>query len=167
VTPVKMGTLEDLFDAGYVPRPGGDIHVPPGVYEAWLAKRQSGEASAKPETWCILELMGHLKLAGRLSEEERFGVKLGRIDVPEGDGFMTQYFGGSSVYRITVVSEQVARDVARTHAAPPVMPWDYPRRIGVATPSPGPNQGHYDRQDEEDWEDEDDGMGGINDRDDP
>ena len=34
------------------------------------------------ETWAIVELMGHVKLAGKLSEEERFGVKMGRLDIP-------------------------------------------------------------------------------------
>jgi hypothetical protein len=34
------------------------------------------------ESWCILELMGHVRMAGRVTEEERFGVKMGRIEVP-------------------------------------------------------------------------------------
>lgn len=34
------------------------------------------------DSWCVLELLGHRRLAGRVTEEERFGVKLGRIDVP-------------------------------------------------------------------------------------
>lgn len=33
-------------------------------------------------TWGILELMGHVRMAGRITEEERFGAKMGRIDVP-------------------------------------------------------------------------------------
>ena len=32
--------------------------------------------------WAIVELMGHLRLAGLLSEEEHFGAKMGRIDIP-------------------------------------------------------------------------------------
>lgn len=35
-----------------------------------------------PETWAVVELMGHVRLAGRLSEVERFGGKLARLDVP-------------------------------------------------------------------------------------
>lgn len=33
--------------------------------------------------WGIVELMGHVRLAGRVSEVERFGAKLGRIDIPD------------------------------------------------------------------------------------
>lgn len=36
-------------------------------------------------TWAILELMGHVKLAGFVTEEELFGGKIGRIDIPGAD----------------------------------------------------------------------------------
>lgn len=84
------------------------------------------------ETWCILELMGHVRVVGRLSEEEHFGIKLGRIDVPKGDGpddYTTQFFGGSSVYRITPTDEETAREMAGYR----------PRRIGYySRPAPPP-----------------------------
>lgn len=49
-----------------------------------LAKsgRKESEGVRMNEQWAILELMGHVRLSGRVSEEERFGCKLGRIDVP-------------------------------------------------------------------------------------
>jgi len=81
------------------------------------------------ESWAILELMGHVRLAGRVSEVERFGSKLGRIDIPNEDGFITQFFGGSSVYRITFVTEDVARHTASGIKAQPVQPWDFPKAI--------------------------------------
>jgi hypothetical protein len=80
------------------------------------------------DSWAILELMGHVKMAGRVSEEERFGSKLGRIDVPtDGDAFVTVYFGASSVYRLTVVSEEAARAVARGNKPRPVHQWELPK----------------------------------------
>ena len=60
-------------------------------------------------TWAQLELIGGLKLAGKLSEEERFGSKFCRLDVPNGSEFTTNWFSGASVYRITVVPEAIAR----------------------------------------------------------
>ncbi|MFA9263108.1 MAG: hypothetical protein ACEQSB_07265, partial [Undibacterium sp.] len=67
-------------------------------------------SDAKFDSWAILELLGHVKIAGRITEEERFGVKMGRIDIPTpADGFVTQYFGGGSVYRLTPTTETVAR----------------------------------------------------------
>ena len=38
--------------------------------------------SEKSEAWAIVELMGHIKICGRLTEEEKFGAKMGRLDIP-------------------------------------------------------------------------------------
>ena len=84
-----------------------------------------------PETfdsWAILELMGHVRMAGRVTEEERFGSKLGRIDVPdENGGFTTVYFGAGSVYRLTATTEEVARAVAVRNKPEPVHRWELPK----------------------------------------
>jgi hypothetical protein len=87
------------------------------------------------EVWSIVELMGHVRLAGRLTEEEKFGVKMGRLDIPDGDGFVSQFFGGGSVYRITIVTEEVARQVCKQTAPAPVSPWDFPRKLAIRTPA--------------------------------
>lgn len=69
--------------------------------------------------------MGHVKTAGLISEQELFGTKLGRIDIPTEDGRMiTQYFGGGSVYRLTPVSEAVARAFAARNVPRPVSIYD-------------------------------------------
>lgn len=78
------------------------------------APEPEAAAPEEPEVvWAIVELMGHVRYGGRLSEEQHFGTTMGRVDVPDdGDGFTTVFFGGSSVYRITPCSEDVARKVA-------------------------------------------------------
>lgn len=79
------------------------------------------------EQWAILELMGHVKLAGRVTEEEHFGSKLGRIDIPNADGgFTTQFFGGGSVYRLTPTTEEIARHIALNNQPKPVQVWELP-----------------------------------------
>lgn len=58
-------------------------------------------------TWeyAVVELMGHVRHVGRLTEVDRFGTKMGRIDIPKGgkfeDGFTTVFFSGQSVYRVS------------------------------------------------------------------
>lgn len=79
------------------------------------------------DQWAILELMGHVRLAGRVTEETHFGAALGRIDIPVGDGFTTQYFGGSSVYRITPTTEEIARSVAARNQPEPVYRFELPK----------------------------------------
>ena len=71
--------------------------------------------------WCIVELMGHVRVAGMVSEEQRFGSTVGRIDIPQGDTWVTQYFGGTSIYRVTPTTEEIARQIATgINTAPPV-----------------------------------------------
>lgn len=61
-------------------------------------------------SWAIVELMGHCRIYGKVTEEERFGVKMGRVDIPAPDGtFVTQYFGGGSVYRLTLTDEATVK----------------------------------------------------------
>ena len=115
------------------------------------------------ETWAIVELMGHVKHAGRLSEEEKFGCKLGRLDCPNEDGgFTSVYFGGASVYRVTVCTEAVARHVAKSSPARPVSPWDFPKQLEmqgvtndrVMSCGHTPEDCDCDPTDEEEYDDE-------------
>lgn len=62
--------------------------------------------------WAIVELMGHRRRAGQVKEVEQFGAKMLRIDIPAGEGFVTEFYGGSSIYALRPASEDVARRVA-------------------------------------------------------
>lgn len=79
--------------------------------------------------WCICELMGHVKLAGLVTEVERFGGKVARLDIYEGDAeapSATQFFGHSAIYRITPTTEKTARAFARGRVPEPVARWELP-----------------------------------------
>jgi hypothetical protein len=80
------------------------------------------------EGWAIVELMGHRRLAGRVSQAEQYGVAMLRLDVPptEGAQAATQFYGGSSIYCITPVSEEAALLVARRSAPTPIQTWELP-----------------------------------------
>lgn len=64
------------------------------------------------DSWAVAELMGHVTLAGRITKPGEFGG-LWQIDIPEGESFRTEFFGSQAVYRIRVVSEEIARGYAR------------------------------------------------------
>lgn len=69
------------------------------------------------EHWAILELMGHRRLAGVVSEAEIAGAGFIRIDVyANGDvePRSTAFYGPASVYAITPTDEATCR----THATP-------------------------------------------------
>lgn len=79
------------------------------------------------DCWGILEIMGHLRLAGKMSET-RAGLL--RIDVPETEGRQgfTRFFGMSSVYSITPTTEETAKLFAE-RIDPPVNVWDIREHI--------------------------------------
>ena len=82
------------------------------------------------ESWAVVELLGHVTMAGKLSEVEMFGAKLGRLDVPTNEGgFTTVYFGGSSIYRLTPTTEAIARAKARSHQPRPISPYELPPAV--------------------------------------
>lgn len=64
--------------------------------------------SQPEEMWATIELMGHGQSAGRISRPSEWGGLL-RVDVPEGDGYRTEFYGLSAIYKIKFVSEQIAR----------------------------------------------------------
>lgn len=77
------------------------------------------------ESWAIVELMGHRKLAGFVSEVTMFGVVLMKIDVPC-DPPVTQYYGGQSIFSLTPTSEQLARQAAKASRPTPVHRYELP-----------------------------------------
>jgi hypothetical protein len=111
--------------------------------------------------WAILELLGHVRLAGRVTEESHFGVALGRIDIPASDGYTTQYFGGSSIYRLTPTTEEIARSVALQNQPAPVRTWELPKPQQIEVDRAASEMGFQmaDTADRHDEDFDDDGPG--------
>ena len=71
------------------------------------------------ERWAVVELMGYASAAGRVTSVTEYGATLMRLDIPLSDGsFATQDIGGSAIYRIRYVTEEVARAAAARMADP-------------------------------------------------
>ncbi|TGE22805.1 hypothetical protein [Hymenobacter metallicola] len=80
------------------------------------------ETPSKFEAWAILEIMGHVKLAGKVSETTIAGAPLLRVDVPATDVHpeFTRFYGASSIYCLTPVSEEVATLAAKRMTVNPI-----------------------------------------------
>ncbi len=90
----------------------------------------------KFDEWAILELMGHRRLAGKVSESAIGGGAFIRIDMPMKDGkTSTQFYSPGSIYCITPTTEEIAREVALASQPEPVSKWEFPqieqRVVGV------------------------------------
>lgn len=108
------------------------------------------------EGWCIVEQLGHKRLAGFVSEQVVGGTAFIRIDVPGSNGapVATQFLSGQSIYAITPCTEDLARKVAQTCVVQPVTQWDLPR----ALPPASRQDDEDDRDDLDDSDDDDEEM---------
>lgn len=115
---------------------------------------------AKFDHWCIVELMGHQRIAGRVTEQNLFGSALMRVDVPSVDGRegFTKFYGASAIYAITPVEEDVARMLVSAYDTRPVEEWRLQRLLTPPT-APEP-EAEFEFDDENEFRsDEDDDSG--------
>lgn len=85
--------------------------------------------------WAIVELFGHVKLAGLVTEVQIAGAGFLRLDIP-GDGeawFATKLLNPTSISALTPCSEATARAFAASHRPEPVSRWELPQLPGRAT----------------------------------
>lgn len=85
--------------------------------------------------WAIVELFGHARIAGEISEETVAGEAMLRVDVPEvpartqwgqtreAVAAHTRYFGGKAVYSLNPVDEVAARVAAAAIRHRPIEPY--------------------------------------------
>ena len=77
------------------------------------------------EGWAIVELMGHRRLAGHVSEQQIAGAAFLRLDVHDGEGATaTQFYSPSAVYCITPTSEPMARKIGAMSRPEPIVRWE-------------------------------------------
>src|SRR5689334_23381185 len=132
------------------------------------------DMSENNDSWAIVELMGHISMAGRVTKPGEYGG-LWQIDVIDGETFRTEFFGSQSVYRIRMVSEEIARGYARpsrdiiAYDAPIITREEHEAamerareiinelRGKIALPAPQPDNGTWgdDDSDDEDSDDPD------------
>lgn len=94
-------------------------------------------------TWAIVELMGHVVLAGEVSEQTMFGKAMLRIDHPEQENCQefTQYISPDAIYRITPTSEEITTSIARDTVARPAVLYNLEHRLSRALLKSGDDEG--------------------------
>lgn len=90
----------------------------------------------KFESWAVLELMGHRKLAGFVQETQLAGAGMLRLDVPDeepGKFKATQFYSPSSVYALTPTTEEICRAFAKRAEPAPISRWELPETTSPAS----------------------------------
>lgn len=108
------------------------------------ARRQGAEAMAEGQEsfWAIVELMGHQKMAGLVTEMTFAGTGMVRVDVPDcGAGMpaFTRMVSPGSIYAVNPVSEEIARGLAARYRPKPFESWELPRGLLPAAAIPCPD----------------------------
>ncbi len=85
--------------------------------------------------WAVIELMGHIRYGGQVSKDNQLGTAMLRVDVPQGDTMITQLINPSSIYRLTMCSEEIARAAAKAGDSKPMGTWEL-QRAGLIESQP-------------------------------
>ncbi len=85
------------------------------------------EQTQTAEQWGIVDLFGHTRLAGKISEYPFGGDSFVRLDIPEaGDQpAHTRLFGKGAIYSISFTSKEIAVAAANHQQARPVTQYDF------------------------------------------
>jgi len=107
----------------------------------------------KFDLWCIVELFGHVKIAGRCTEQNIAGTNMLRVDVPETkiQPAFTRFFGASAIYAINPVDEATARYTAEKLEKKPIDSWDISELLKKHSAlNIGPGSGNPNDDDDDD-----------------
>lgn len=92
-----------------------------------------GVEKEKLQEFAVVEMMGHRKIVGRITESDIGLSSLLRVDVlnREGGFDRTEYIGQGSIYCLTLVTEEAARAAAASNSPAPTWAWSVPQRAAL------------------------------------
>lgn len=96
--------------------------------------------------WCIVEMLGHRRLAGYLSEVQVAGQGFLRLDIPDAgnDPGRTQFLAPGSIYALHPVTEATARKAAASWRPEPISHWELTAIATLAPEHPNPPYGRVE-----------------------
>lgn len=96
------------------------------------------------EAWAIVELFGHQRVAGRISDHQFGGETFVRVDIPKGAGFYTRLFGKGAIYCINLTDEATSRAAAAAFVSKPAYAYELEHSVQRLQPPNGSGQDEDD-----------------------
>lgn len=111
----------------------------------------------KFESWMVVELFGHQKIAGWVTEETIGGCSFIRVDVPAVNGIpgFTRFFGNGAIYSMTPTTEDVVHRVIDYHKPAAMSVYVPPARQIADIPQHQESLAYDDDEIESDEDDDD------------
>jgi hypothetical protein len=111
-------------------------------------QQREAEGFEKFDAWAIVEVFGHKKFAGHVSDQTIGGASFIRIDVPATTDKKpyTKFFGAAAIYALTPCTEEVARIAAHE-----IERWNDPVPVALPGGKQLPPPRSDDDDDEERW----------------
>jgi hypothetical protein len=83
----------------------------------------------KFDEYCLVELFGHQRIVGKVTEATMAGGAFLRVDVPAFNGApaFTRFYSPGSIYSISPITEAIARGMMEQYRNEPVSRFDLPQ----------------------------------------
>ena len=104
------------------------------------------------DEWALVELFGHARIVGKVTEATIAGGVFIRVDVPNDDGsevLFTRFFGPSAIYSMSPIDKDMALHLARSVSAEPVKQYELPPQLRAPEPVPTGRPDYGDDVDDE------------------
>lgn len=110
-------------------------------------------AESKLEGWAIVEVMGHGRFAGQVSEHKIGVAVLIRVDVPAVGNMpaFTKLIAPAALFGITPCDETTARTAAEEFRSTPVYLYSAAPRLSGPAASPNPDSDLFDADEAENY----------------
>jgi hypothetical protein len=83
----------------------------------------------KFDQWALIELFGHQRIVGKVTEATIGGCAFLRVDVPasETESAYTKYYGNGAIYSMTPIAENIAMGLLERIRPRPMSVYDLPQ----------------------------------------
>lgn len=109
------------------------------------------------EEFALVELFGHNRIAGKVTEAEIGGGKFIRVDVPQIGELqpVTRFYSPAAIYGITPLTEETCIGLAASLRAAPMNKWDAQQVLDShrTLKAPEPEE-EYDQSSDNEYDDE-------------
>lgn len=105
----------------------------------------------KFEAFALIELFGHTRISGKVTEQTIGGASFIRVDVPEtpSQPAFSRLFNPSAIYAINPITEETMLEMAKNLDKAPLQSWDVRETVAKAKAAlamPSENQSYEDDQ---------------------